>query len=414
MKCEEIRSHLSEYADGETAPEISRIIEAHLEDCEDCRQRLTQLEAVSGAIAGLGEEELPLGFSTDFADKLNFEKKNHPKTKPLSKRSWFRVTAVVAACLVIFIGVGSVFFGGYFRMDANSSAPQDAAYDSEIMTSESMYGAQSSNDSLMRAGDMQEGADEDSGTGIIYKDEATGAEPNVASTVLERKIIKNAYLDLEVGDFEIAFATIENLASQYGGYVVTGEKYNSEDDPVQRGYISLRVDATQLDQAISEIEALGKVDSSRESTDDITSDYYDLQGRLAQYEAQRDRLLDFYDSAGTIDELISLESELTRVEVEIESLTGTLERYDQLTDLSLINVNIYTPSAYTTSVEPKGFKNFWNNVQSAFLNGINGFLSFIANVLVFIVRILPWLVILAAIITVIIVVRHQRRKKRQI
>ena len=65
--------------------------------------------------------------------------------------------------------------------------------------------------------------------------------------------------------------------------------------------------------------------------------------------------MELYAQAETIQDLISLESELTRVTGEIESLEGSIRYYDQLTALSLIDIYLYTPNAYTQTVEPTGW-----------------------------------------------------------
>jgi hypothetical protein len=414
MNCAEIRNRLSEYLDGETAPDMSKMIEGHLAECPECRRRFSELQDLSYAMGTLPTAELPPEFNGELKTKITTIKREHPPTRRLFQRTWVRVTALAAACLVLVIGAVGVLTSGMARMGGSDSANQDitldydsgASYDGgDGSSSDKMYSLE------VPAADESYGT-ENSNSGSVTTDDASVSEQEAAAGgEVERKIVQNATLALEVEDFETSFSTIEDLADKYGGFVVSGQQYNSEDDPYQRGYISLRVEAAQLEAALAEIGALGTVDSSAINADDITSDYYDTQSRLTQYEAQRERLLGFYDQATDVADLIALEAELNRVQTEIDYLAGTMKMYDQLTTLAQINIDIYTPSIYTTTVQPQGFAGFWHNVKAAFLDGINAFLNFLAGALVFLVRHLLWFIILAAVIVALVVICRRRRRK---
>jgi len=131
---------------------------------------------------------------------------------------------------------------------------------------------------------------------------------------------------------------------------------------------------------------------------------------LEQYQAQEERLMELYARAESIENLISLENEITRVQIEIDSLQGMINYYDQLTSLSLISINLYTPSKYVSTVEPQGFDGFWQDIQEAFFNGINGLLDGIAAILIFCVRIMPILIIVLIIVVLIVYRCHKKRK----
>ncbi|NLF80604.1 MAG: DUF4349 domain-containing protein [Clostridia bacterium] len=411
MNCAEIRNCLNEYLDGETAPEMRHMIEEHLARCTDCREQLNRLQAVSAAFAALEPRQLPPGLMPDLQAKIAGVKKENPPAKRFFRRAWVRGAALVAACLVLVVGAIGVFAGGMGRMGAKDAAPQEdiAYYD---------YGADSNAAGGNRLFSMAapESADRLGVMDNSYRgDMAAYDGDNSASgsaAEMERKIVQNASLSLQVDDFAASFAAIEAMAAKYDGFIVSGEQYNSEDSLYRSGYISLRVDAARLEIAVAEISALGTVERSSTNSDDITSAYYDTQGRLDQYQTQRGRLLGFYERATDVDDLIALESELNRVQMEIDSLAGTMKMYDQLTQLAQINIDIYTPSIYTTAVQPHGFAGFWQNIKSAFLDGINAFLNFIAAALVFIVRHLFWFIVLAAVIIALVAGCRRRRRRK--
>ena len=229
---------------------------------------------------------------------------------------------------------------------------------------------------------------------------------------MERKIIKDWYISLEIMDYDVVFAALEELATRYGGYVVSADSYQSADSEYRDGWISLRVNAEQAEAAVAEIATLGVVESSSYSTSDVTSEYYDIEARLSQYQAQEERLLEMYDAAETVSDLVTIETELVRVQSEIESMEGRLRYYDQLTALSLIEISLYTPNPYTQTVEPQGWAGFVQNLREHFLRGINNLLDFVANLVYFLVSALPVLIILAVVIVVIVVLIRHRRHRR--
>ncbi len=98
MKCELIRDLLPLYADGLCSEETNAQVEAHLESCEECRQKLAHYRA------NVGEEQ-----------KLAAEDPSaiHPmrkvKTK-LRRRKWLSVTLCVLLCIVV-AGLGVLTIG---------------------------------------------------------------------------------------------------------------------------------------------------------------------------------------------------------------------------------------------------------------------------------------------------------------
>ena len=68
MNCAETEKYLSEYLDNETAPQLRQQIDEHLAQCESCRHKLAQLQALCSSIASLNEE-LPEDFNANLAKK---------------------------------------------------------------------------------------------------------------------------------------------------------------------------------------------------------------------------------------------------------------------------------------------------------------------------------------------------------
>jgi hypothetical protein len=61
MRCEQVQSMLSAYADGELSPRHAARVSQHLAACEGCRAESATLVRVVAALRSLAEEELPTG-----------------------------------------------------------------------------------------------------------------------------------------------------------------------------------------------------------------------------------------------------------------------------------------------------------------------------------------------------------------
>ncbi|MBO7668426.1 MAG: DUF4349 domain-containing protein, partial [Firmicutes bacterium] len=188
--------------------------------------------------------------------------------------------------------------------------------------------------------------------------------------------------------------------------------YGKADSPKRDGHISIRVAADRARQAVEEISALGELQSNDFSSQDVTGEYYDIAARLSALETQEQRLLELYGQAVSVPEMLEIEDQLTDVRAQIESLQGTLNYYDQLTALSLIEIYLHTPSDYGQGVEPKGWQGFVGKLKTNFLTGLNNTLDGLAGLLVWLVRVLPFLILLAAVVIVLLLIVRRRRKAK--
>jgi hypothetical protein len=122
-------------------------------------------------------------------------------------------------------------------------------------------------------------------------------------------------LGLSVKDIEGTRKTIAEQTKIYKGFIV-GESTN---------YITARIPAANMDAFIGEIKALGKTEEERKNGTDITDQYRDNVIRLESLKTVRDRYLGLLAKANTVTDILSIEKELERVNVEIEILEGKIK-----------------------------------------------------------------------------------------
>lgn len=207
----------------------------------------------------------------------------------------------------------------------------------------------------------------------------------------ERKVIREASLTIVVSDLEKAGAELQELAGSYGGYVESAEVRNT--GKTSQGSVTIMVASEKLEQAIAEIEKLGRVEKKSITGRDVTEEYYDTATRKENLAVYEKRLLEMYDKASTIEEMLEIEKELSRVRGEIESLTGRIQVLDKLTNLSKVRVNLKSSSAI---VSPTGIERppFAERIKSAWQSAVDGLIALLQGIVLLVVFIAPYLPVL--------------------
>src|SRR5438552_253318 len=113
---------------------------------------------------------------------------------------------------------------------------------------------------------------------------------NIASQALERKIIRNANLTVEVTSPSDSQHKIVSIAESHQGFVVTSEATQraSEDRTKPEVTVNLvvRVSAAQFNQVMEEIRAVGaRVIQEKVTGQDVTEEFMDLDARIKNQKA---------------------------------------------------------------------------------------------------------------------------------
>ena len=157
----------------------------------------------------------------------------------------------------------------------------------------------------------------------------------------QRKIISVASVSLEVEAVQEAVVSVRSIAESLGGFV--DQLSSSGGGESQQATIAIRVPQVQFLNAIESIEALGQVVSSSVSSEDVSEQFIDLEARLKSSLRQEQSLLSLLEKAETLNDLLTLERELSRVRSDIERIQGQLSFLERRVELATITVSLTTP-----------------------------------------------------------------------
>jgi len=229
---------------------------------------------------------------------------------------------------------------------------------------------------------------------------STGTTPAVSSDVQFdiTKIIYSGNISLYTDDYKSTLAKIGEYAVKIGGFVQdSNSSYidKTQNTVVNSGYITIRVPAAKYEEAMNEIQKYGSPISSSTNSTNISQQYQDVKGQLDNLKIEEQRLLGYLTKAGNIQDLLSIESELNRVRTEIDNRTTIIKNWDKEIAYSTISVSVYEKKLSTSTVKSP-FSDILQKIKEGFITSINLLLIMLAELIVWISRLIPFAAVLGA------------------
>jgi len=191
-----------------------------------------------------------------------------------------------------------------------------------------------------------EGAAEVERTAVAGSNAPTAEEVGPTPTqtpgpaVVNRKLIRNATVDLEVAKFDEAVQKITTFANEDHGYVATTSSEKQENGKL-KGEIVVKVIPENLDRFLQKLRSLGELKGQTLGTEDITKNYFDTDSRLKNARIMEQRLVDMLKTkTGKVADLLAVEKELGRVREEIEKMQGDLKFWDSQVQFSTVTISL--------------------------------------------------------------------------
>ncbi|HLV09351.1 MAG TPA: DUF4349 domain-containing protein [Halanaerobiales bacterium] len=381
MKHEEIKKLLPLYVDNGLSDTKKSLVEKHLESCPECQRLLKEYQNNHALLSSVDDLEVPDNFYNETLEKIRREYTDMRKERDDNQSIWEKLrkaftsrvqipAGIIAAAILLAVIIPAIIF-------SNPSTVNDFA-------SLNNYGSGNYRSNYAPTADTMVALEQEQSV----QKSALGAEQSIETAEIERKIIQRAYLTIEVEELDIADNHIMEIIQNYNGYIASSREWESNERKHSR--YQLRIPAAQFNNVISEItdEDLGYVVSRSISGQDVTEEYIDLEARLTNLTEQEKRYRQLLDKAETVEDILKIENELTRIRSSIESLQGRLKYLDNQVSMSTIEVEfreIITP----------GVSNW--GINQAFKQAIEKMSNSIYQIITFTGSLIPYLIILLII-----------------
>ena len=220
----------------------------------------------------------------------------------------------------------------------------------------------------------------------------------------DKKIIKNASLNLEVKDYNVFSASLREKIKDLGGYISQEEQ--SQSDYKIENSIAIKIPVDQFDNAVVKLTANAeKLNEKKITSQDVTTQLLDIKSRMEAKRQVRLRYMDLLKQAKNMQEILSVQSEINGIQEEIESAAGRIEYLGHSSVFSTINLTYYQILNSTAKDNDK--PSFGTELSNAFKNGW----SWVGDLFVGLVSI--WPLILLIFTGVIIYKRTKLQKPKQ-
>lgn len=225
-------------------------------------------------------------------------------------------------------------------------------------------------------------------------------------TVTDRSVIRTAYLTMRVEAVNEALDDVRALVSARNG-IIAAESLASG-APGGFASITAQVPADSLEDFLDDVAALGEVDSLDITAQDVTTQVIDLDARIAVLEESIGRMTDLLAEAQRIEDIVAIESELSRRQADLDSLTSQRDYLSEQVAMSSVTISL-TPITQVADVDSPGF-------LSGLQTGWSAFVALIGYAITTLGFLIPFLVVAAVVlipVTVLLVRRSRRTRKVQ-
>jgi len=242
------------------------------------------------------------------------------------------------------------------------------------------------------------------------------AKSDSITAAMERKIIRDADLTMEVPSTTETQRKVSSIAESHGGFIVTSEaKQREASEPAKRTLdikLVLRVPSNQFEGTLSEIEGLATNLTHRNVTgQDVTEEFIDLEARLKTQKALELQFLEIMRQANKVADALEVQRQIADVRTEIEKLEGRRRFLESRTSLSTITVNIQSPTPIVVSTS--GFGRSVREAVSESIEVASGILLFLVRFAIVMIPIFALLILPAGLVARFFIRRAKRFRLAQ-
>ena len=189
------------------------------------------------------------------------------------------------------------------------------------------------------------------------------------------KIIKSGSMEFETDALSDAKSKVDQIVARLNGYYEDeayreyGGSYNYD--------LVIRLHGTKFDSLVAQLEeGVGQLKIKNISANDVTEEYVDLQIRLDNKLAVLAQYKTILKRANTIEEILTVNEKIRRLEEEIESKKGRLRYLDDRVQYAELRLKLSQKVKVVLASGPT----FGDRFGTAFMSGITGFLSFVIGI----------------------------------
>ena len=338
-----LRSALEDYADSFDVPE--RAVE----------------EILGAASAAIGASPVRYSSAASFGDGAS-------DARPRARKSRIPLVAAIAALAAIGTSIG--LLASFTGSSSNEAASATTVAGMPAARGSTSHKVSSSLSPVNAAG--LPGASSGGDIGTPAKPSKTATPKGTPAKVVATGTVNLTVADGTVGSVLSQLAT---LASSEDGFVAsTHAQLSSAHGMTPSGTIVLRVPEALFSSLVTTVERYGHPTLVTTNSNDVTSQYVNLQAQITALQASEQQYLSIMQRAGTIPDVLQVQNEISNIETQIEQLQGQLNVLDNEITYGTLTVSLTQPPK-KKAPPPVKHKHKSSGFTSAVRGGVGGFVS---------------------------------------
>jgi hypothetical protein len=228
----------------------------------------------------------------------------------------------------------------------------------------------------------------------------------------ERKIIREQFIEQQVQDLKGVLEELERSANSISGaYIESLHEWKNEgrNRTEHRAQLILRIPVEHFSAFLHNVEEQGKVVNRQLTGQDVTEEFVDNTSRLRNLKTHEDRILRLYDKAETIEDMLKIENELSRIRSSIEQLEGRQKYLSQVTSTVKLSLELFQVDEEAlvmanddTSLFTEAWIGFKRSIKQLSLLGERS--------IILLITLLPYLVIMSVFLAIVIIITKKYLK----
>ncbi|MBQ3980636.1 MAG: DUF4349 domain-containing protein, partial [Treponema sp.] len=176
-------------------------------------------------------------------------------------------------------------------------------------------------------------------TGTGYNPEAPAKAENAKQSTqpLNRKIIFNGTISLEVESLEQTQAAVQKWVRDFGGYI--SQSYM---DGTSANFTT-KIPSSSFDVAMEQASGFGKILHKNIESTDVTDEFYDLQTRIETKKVLVERLQSYLKNANSVKDMMEIETRVNEVTSDLETMQGQMNRLAGKIDFATVTITVNLP-----------------------------------------------------------------------
>jgi len=190
-------------------------------------------------------------------------------------------------------------------------------------------------------------------------------------------LIRNARTRLSVVDLQAKIKQIYGIIQSYSGIISSSQLLGYSNT------ITVLVPSRSLDQFLEDIQSVAlKVLDHSITSEDVNTEYYDILTRIKNLEAEHQSVLKIMEKAQTINDVLQVQRELSRITDDIEKKKGRRNFIEKRVARSEVVISLEENSA---PIQFRFFDNIWDPMYTfkKFSRGLLEVLAVLGDLLIF-------------------------------